>query len=152
MAARRPWVARCWNAPLVAIGSMSIIPAATATVRPARPAPRRTGPVNESPNGCRYLYAHRVFTRPHALKPLAAVHDLWVYDTLRPTVAETLHEFAAHPRWLGAEPAFMLVLHTWAQDWHHHRHGPVLITGGGLDQDENGVEPKRTFYLMCNSP
>lgn len=97
-------------------------------------------------------YAHRVFTRPHALNPLAAVHDLWVYDTRMPTVAETRHEFAAHPRWLGAEPAFILVLHTWTQDWRRHLHGHVLITGGGLDQDGNGVEPKRNGRFLFPVP
>jgi uncharacterized paraquat-inducible protein A len=51
-------------------------------------------------------YAHLVFTLPHDLNPLAAVHDRWVYDTLMACVSATLSEFARNPRWLGAEPAF----------------------------------------------
>jgi len=60
-------------------------------------------------------YAHLVFTLPHDLNPLAAVHDRWLYDMLMASVAATLSEFARNPRWLGAEPAFTLVLHTFRQ-------------------------------------
>jgi len=43
-------------------------------------------------------YAHLVFTLPHELNALAAVHARWVYDTLMRCVATTLNEFAANPR------------------------------------------------------
>ncbi|MDD5033823.1 MAG: transposase [Methylococcaceae bacterium] len=96
-------------------------------------------------------YAHRVFTLPHDLNGLAAFHDRWTYDTLMSCVAETLNDpstelrtgFAANPRWLGAEPAFTLVLHTWTQDLRRHLHVHVLIACGGLDADGGWVEPKR---------
>jgi hypothetical protein len=88
-------------------------------------------------------YAHLVFTLPHALNPLAAVHDRWVYDTLMAGVAETLSEFARNLRWLGAEPAFTLVLHTWTQDLRRHVHVHVLMACGGLDEPGNWVKPKR---------
>ena len=88
-------------------------------------------------------YAHLVFTLPHDLNPLAAFHDRWVYDTLMTCVAATLSEFARNPRWLGAEPAFTLVLHTWTQDLRRHIHVHVLIACGGLDAEGNWVEPKR---------
>lgn len=93
-------------------------------------------------------YAHLVLTLPHALNPLAAVHDLWVYDTLMHTVAETLHDFAANPRWLGAEPAFTLILHTRTQDLRRHVHVHVLIACGGLDKAGNWVEPKRNGRFL----
>ena len=88
-------------------------------------------------------YAHLVFTLPHALNPLVAVHDRWVYDTLMACAAATLNDSAANPRWLGAEPAFTLVLHTWTQDLRRHVHVHVLIACGGLDGAGNWVEPKR---------
>lgn len=93
-------------------------------------------------------YAHLVFTLPHELNPLAAVHDRWVYDTLMACVAATLSEFARNPRWLGAEPAFTLVLHTWTQDLHRHLHVHVLIACGGLDAQGNWVEPKRNPHFL----
>ncbi len=93
-------------------------------------------------------YAHLVFTLPHALNSLAAVHDLWVYDTLMCTVAETLNDFAANPRWPGAEPAFTLVLHTWTQDLRRHVHLHVLIACGGLDEAGEWLEPKRNHRFL----
>jgi hypothetical protein len=93
-------------------------------------------------------YAHLVFTLPHELNPLAAVHDRWVYDTLMACVAATLSEFARNPRWLGAEPAFTLVLHTWTQDLRRHLHVHVLIACGGLDAQGNWVEPKRNPHFL----
>jgi hypothetical protein len=42
---------------------------------------------------------HLVFTLPHELNALAAVHARWVYDTLMQCTAATLNEFAANPRW-----------------------------------------------------
>jgi Putative transposase len=85
---------------------------------------------------------------PHELNPLAAVHDPWVYDTLMACVAATLSEFARNPRWLGAEPAFTLVLHTWTQDLRRHLHVHVLIACGGLDAQGNWLEPKRNPHFL----
>jgi len=93
-------------------------------------------------------YAHLVFTLPHALNGLAAGHDRWVYDTLMHTVATTLHGFAANPRWLGAEPAFTVVLHTWTQDLRRHIHVHVLIACGGLAAEGRWVEPPRNGRFL----
>ena len=43
-------------------------------------------------------YCHLVFTLPHEINALAAVHARWVYDTLMQSVAATLSEFAANRR------------------------------------------------------
>ena len=77
-------------------------------------------------------YAHLVFTLPHELNALAAVHARWVYDTLMRCVATTLNEFAANPRWLGGVGAFTLVLHTWTQDLRRHVHVHALMACGAL--------------------
>lgn len=78
-------------------------------------------------------YCHLVFTLPHALNGLAQIHARWVYRTLMECAAVTLTEFAANPRWLGATPAFTLVLHTWTQDLRRHMHVHALMACGGLD-------------------
>ncbi len=93
-------------------------------------------------------YAHLVFTLPHALNGLAAACGPWVYGTLMRTVAETLAGFAANPRWLGAEPAFTCVLHTWTQDLRRHVHLHVLIACGGLDDSGEWVAPKRDSRFL----
>jgi len=95
-------------------------------------------------------YCHLVFTLPHELNALAAVHARWVDDTLMQCTAATLGEFAANPRWLGGIGAFTLVLHTWTQDLRRHLHVHALMACGALQLDVAGdgdgawIEPKRS--------
>jgi hypothetical protein len=77
-------------------------------------------------------YCHLVFTLPHELNALAAVHGRWVYDTLMRCVAATLSEFAANARWLGGIGSFTLVLHTWTQELRRHVHVHALMACGAL--------------------
>jgi len=104
-------------------------------------------------------YAHRVFTLPHSLNALCGAHPRWVIDTLFACVAQTLNEFAANPRWLGGQPAFTLVLHTWGQELQRHVHVHAVIACGGLaanhdnskgeDKDEaHWVQPKRSPQFL----
>jgi hypothetical protein len=88
-------------------------------------------------------YTHLVFTLPHALNGLAARHDRWLYTTLMTVVASVLTDFARNPRWLGAQPLFSLVLHTWTQDLRRHVHVHGLMACGGLDADGQWRTPKR---------
>jgi Putative transposase/Transposase zinc-binding domain len=101
-------------------------------------------------------YCHLVFTLPHELNALAAVHARWVYDTLMQCAAATLTEFAANPRWLGGIGAFTLVLHTWTQDLRRHLHVHALMACGalqpGVGDDGHGtgvwIEPKRARNFL----
>jgi hypothetical protein len=88
--------------------------------------------------GC-LRYCHLVFTLPHEINALAAVHARWVYDTLMQCTAATLTEFAANPRWLGGVGAFTLVLHTWTQDLRRHLHVHALMICGALRLQAGGA-------------
>ena len=99
-------------------------------------------------------YCRLVFTLPHEINALAAVHARWVYDTLMQCAAATLTEFAANPRWLGGVGAFTLVLHTWTQDLRRHLHVHALMACGALrpGADVEGaaswVSPKRALNFL----
>ena len=96
-------------------------------------------------------YCHLVFTLPHELNALAAVHPRWVYDTLLHCAAATLTDFAANPRWLGGCAAFTLVLHTWTQDLRQHLHVHALVACGALCGNGEGaswVAPKRAAGFL----
>jgi hypothetical protein len=99
-------------------------------------------------------YCHLVFTLPHEINALAAVHVRWVYDTLMQCAAATLTEFAANPRWLGGVGAFTLVLHTWTQDLRRHLHVHALMACGALqwagagDGDSAWIEPRRSRNFL----
>ncbi len=93
-------------------------------------------------------YCHLVFTLPHVLNGLAQFHPRWVYRTLMQCAAATLTEFAANPRWLGATPAFTLVLHTWTQDLRRHIHVHALMACGGLGDQGQWCAPKRSATFL----
>jgi hypothetical protein len=96
-------------------------------------------------------YCHLVFTLPHELNALGAVHPRWVYATLMQCAAATLSEFAANPRWLGGVGAFTLVLHTWTQDLRRHIHVHALMACGALTQGSEGarwVAPQRSARFL----
>ena len=92
-------------------------------------------------------YFHLVFTLPHALNGLIARHPRRLYSYLFAAVSNTLCEFAANPRWLGGEPAFTLVLHTWKQDLGRHVHVHALVAGGALTAAGVWVSPKPGFLF-----
>ena len=92
-------------------------------------------------------YFHLVFTLPHALNGLIARHPRALYACLFGAVSSTLSEFAANPRWLGGEPAFTLVLHTWKQDLGRHVHVHALVAGGALTAAGEWVSPKPGFLF-----
>lgn len=91
-------------------------------------------------------YAHLVFTLPHSLNALYGTHPRWVIDTVFACTAQTLSQFAANPKWMGATngtPAFSLVLHTWTQDLRRHIHLHAVMACGVLDQDGQWCTPAR---------
>jgi hypothetical protein len=92
-------------------------------------------------------YFHLVFTLPHALNGLIARHPRRLYTCLFAAVSSTLCEFAANPRWLGGEPAFTLVLHTWKQDLGRHVHVHALVAGGALTTAGDWNDSKRGFLF-----
>lgn len=92
-------------------------------------------------------YFHLVFTLPHDLNGLIGQCPRALYEMLFATVAATLTEFAANPRWLGGMPAFSLVLHTWKQDLGRHVHVHALMAGGALTGAGAWVSAKRGFLF-----
>ena len=88
-------------------------------------------------------YCHLVFTLPHSLNGLYGAHPRWLIDTLFACTAQTLWEFAANPKWMGAAggtPAFSLVLHTWTQDLRRHLHLHAVMACGVLGKDDDGCD------------
>lgn len=91
-------------------------------------------------------YAHLVFTLPHALNSLYAVHARWVIYTLFDSAAQTLNEFAANPKWMGCadgSPAFSLMLHTWTQELERHIHVHAVMACGVLNREGVWTTPAR---------
>jgi len=80
-------------------------------------------------------YFHVVFTLPEELGPLALQNKRAIYGALFRAAAETLSTIARDPKHLGAEIGFLMVLHTWGQNLHHHPHVHCVVPGGGISPD-----------------
>jgi hypothetical protein len=91
---------------------------------------------------------HVVFTLPEQLRPLAYINQDIIYSIFFKAASNTLKQVALNPEFLGAEPAFLAILHTWGQNLSYHPHLHIIVSGGGLDPD--GMEWKhsaRNFFV-----
>lgn len=83
-------------------------------------------------------YYHLVFTLPEHLRVMARGNQSDCYDILMKAAVQALMTACANPRYLGATPAVMAVLHTWNASMGFHPHVHLLVSGGGV----NGNEPQ----------
>jgi hypothetical protein len=96
---------------------------------------------------CAYFLV--TFTLPAELRPLARTHPKHIYSLLMKAAADALQKLAADPRYLGARPGALAVLHTWTRAMLFHPHVHMLITAGGLASDDQAwIEPKHSGFLV----
>jgi hypothetical protein len=63
--------------------------------------------------------------------------------------AAALQTLTRDPRWLGATPAILAVLHTWTRAMLYHPHVHLLVSAGGLSPDgQRWVDPKHRAFLL----
>lgn len=89
---------------------------------------------------------HLIFTFPHELNTLWRLNSAVLMQRLFQTVRDVLMELLADPKYLGAEPGFLLALHTWGRSLSLHPHIHCLITDGGL-ADDQWHSPKGSCFL-----
>ncbi|MGH7239614.1 MAG: IS91 family transposase, partial [Candidatus Saccharimonadales bacterium] len=77
-------------------------------------------------------YFHVVFTLPDILNPLCLYHRRVIYNLLFETAWSVLSSFGSDPKWLGARPGMISILHTWGQTLSLHPHLHCIVPGGGL--------------------
>ena len=92
-------------------------------------------------------------TLPQQIRPLARSHQKTVYGILLSCAAQALQKLAADPRWLGARPGMLAVLHTWTRTMLHHPHAHFLVTAGGLTADGRVWRHSayRDFFVPCRA-
>ena len=93
------------------------------------------------------------FTLPQELRALARAHQKVVYGALMRSAAAALQKLADDPRYLGARPGMLAVLHTWTRDMRYHPHVHVLVTAGGLESAGGRWVPSKNpaFLLPCRA-
>ena len=92
-------------------------------------------------------YFHIVFTAPHALNPLFLSNDVALYNLLMRCAWETLDQLARQPKWLGASPGMLAVLHTWGQKLDFHPHVHCVVPGGGMLPDGTWKHAGKGFFI-----
>lgn len=89
------------------------------------------------------------FTIAKQLRPLARRHQKLFYGLLMRCAAHSLTKLANNPKFLGAKPAIIAVLHTWTRAMLYHPHVHLLVTAGGLSQDgKRWLEPRNPKFLV----
>jgi hypothetical protein len=63
------------------------------------------------------------------------------------TVAETIFELAKDTKYLGAQPGFFSILHTWGQDLHYHPHIHTVVLAGGLTRLNEWRSSSQDFFI-----
>lgn len=92
-------------------------------------------------------YFHVVFTLPHELNPLLFCNQKLLYGLLHTCCAETLLELSADPKYLGAAPGIIQVLHTWNQELNYHVHMHCIVSGGGLTKAQKIRKSSHHFFI-----
>ena len=80
-------------------------------------------------------YYHYVVTMPHSMNLLAFYNKRVVFGIFFNAAAFAINTSANDPKYLGARPGFIGILHTWGQTMSQHVHLHFLIAGGGVSHD-----------------
>ncbi|MGI9285781.1 MAG: IS91 family transposase [Pseudomonadales bacterium] len=87
---------------------------------------------------------HWIFTLPHELLELWRYNRALMQDMLFKAVADTLKQLGKDTRYLGAQPAFLLTLHTWGRNLSLHPHLHCLIAHGGATVEGQWIPPRKS--------
>lgn len=94
-------------------------------------------------------YYHVVFTLPHELNSLIMGNRKELFKLLFDASSYTLLTLAKDPKWLGAMPGIVSILHTWGQQLSFHPHVHCIVSGGGIFNNKWVAEKrKNNAYLF----
>jgi hypothetical protein len=79
-------------------------------------------------------YFHVVFTLPAELNRLCLYRPEQVYRLLFRTAWQVIQGFSSNPKFLGADPGMVAILHTWGQNLSLHPHLHCIVPGGGISR------------------
>jgi len=80
-------------------------------------------------------YFHVVFTLPQELRSLTMGNRRLMFDLLFEASHYTLLKLGKDPKWLGAQPGIVSILHTHGQELSFHPHIHCIVSGGGIDKN-----------------
>lgn len=84
---------------------------------------------------------------PQELHQLIYQNQKLLYDLMYKAVAQTLLELSQDPKYLGAQPGFFSILHTWGQNLHFHPHIHTVVLAGGLTSGNKWRSSSKKFFI-----
>jgi len=84
---------------------------------------------------------------PQELHSLIYQNQRLLYDLMYKVVAETIFELSRDKKYLGAQPGFFSILHTWGQDLHFHPHIHTVVLAGGLNNMNKWHRSGDKFFI-----
>ena len=88
---------------------------------------------------------HIVLTLPHELNELVYSNAKALLKVLFESASHAVLELCADPRYLGAKPGIISVLHTWKQDLGLHYHIHMVCTAGGITPGGEYVSVRKLY-------
>jgi hypothetical protein len=79
-------------------------------------------------------YFHVVFTLPAELNRVCLYESKLVYGLLFKIAWQIIKGFSSNPKFIGANPGMIAILHTWGQNLSLHPHLHCIVPGGGITQ------------------
>ena len=89
-------------------------------------------------------YYHVVFTLPHELHGIIMGNRKELFKLLFDAASQTLLQFAKDPQYLGGRCSITAILHTWGQQLSFHPHLHCIVSGSGVDANNNWITAKRS--------
>ncbi len=93
-------------------------------------------------------YFHAVVTVPEELRPIFLKNQKIMYGLLFQVAANAIRQLCLDPKYVGAEPAILGVLHTWTNQILYHPHVHFLVSAGGITEDGKSWREARKNYLI----
>ena len=93
-------------------------------------------------------YYHVTVTAPAQLRDALRSNQSDGYRLLMKTAAEAVLTLCRDPRYMGATPAILAVLHTWTAAIDYHPHVHLLVSGGGIGEDGASWHEARHPFLV----
>jgi hypothetical protein len=88
------------------------------------------------------------FTLPHQLNGLIRSHQNDLYRLMFKAASDSVKLLCKDPKYLGAQPGMLGVLHTWGRDIGYHPHVHFMVPAGGLDSKGKWVKTRYRDYLV----
>ena len=92
-------------------------------------------------------YFHVTVTIPETLRHVFRSRQKQMYSLLMKTASESLMQLADDPKHLGGRVGILAVLHTWTSNLTYHPHVHMLVTGGGVADDDQWKSCKHHYLV-----